>query len=102
MSSKSLLFSTTEKIVKEEINDMETKPNVAKEPITDNISENKIETVNKRDKPKSSKSKKDKSISNKSDKSRSLDKSSSLYKSRSTKSTETKDTEKTLDKSRSV
>ena len=52
------------------INDMETKPNVMKEAITHPISKNKIDTVNKTDKPQAYKSKKDKPIRNKSHKGR--------------------------------
>ena len=70
MSSKNPLVTTTEKMVKEGINDTETKPNVVKEAITHPIAKNKIDTVNETDKPQSSKSKKDKTISNKSDKGR--------------------------------
>ena len=65
MSSKNLLVTTTDKMAKEGINDMEEKPNVVKEDITHTISKNNISTVNKTEKLQASKSKKDKSISNK-------------------------------------
>ena len=42
MSSKNQLVTTTEKMVKEGINDMETKPNVVKEAITPPIEKNKL------------------------------------------------------------
>ena len=61
-------------MVKEGINDTETKPNAVKEDITPTIAKNKIDTVKKTDKPQAYKSKKDKSISNESYKGRSLDK----------------------------
>ena len=89
MSSKNLLVTTTDKNFNEGINNMGTKPNVAKQSITHTIATNKIETVNKTDKPQASKSKRDKSIRNKSDKIRSLGKSSSMDESRSTQITET-------------
>ena len=47
MSYKKSLVTTTEKIVKEVINDMETKPHVVKEDITYYIEKNNIDTVNK-------------------------------------------------------
>ena len=68
MSSKNPLVTTTEKIVKEGINDMETEPNVVDETITHPIAKNKIDTIKETDKPQSSKSKKDKSINNESNK----------------------------------
>ena len=102
MSPKKPLVSTIEKRSKEGINDIETRPNMVKEVNNHPIATNKIDTVNKTDKPKVSKSKKDKSIRNKSDKSRSLHKSRSLYKSRSTQGTETEYTVKKLNKSRSI
>ena len=80
MSSKKPLVTTTDKMVKEDINYMETKPNVVKGATTYTIARNKIDTVNKTDKLQESKSKKDKSISNKSDKVRSLDISRSVDK----------------------
>ena len=64
-------------MVKEGINYTETKPNVVEEAITHPIAKNKIDTINKRDKPQASKIKKDKSIRNKPDKGISLDKSRS-------------------------
>ena len=88
MSSKNPLVTATDKMVKEGINDMETKSNVAKEAITPPIATNKIDTVKETEKPQAFKSKKYKSISNKSDKSRSLDRSRLLDKSRSTHGTE--------------
>ena len=75
---------------------METEPNVVDEAITHPIEKNKIDTVNETDKPQASKSKKYKSINNKSNKGRSLDKS------RASQRTETEDTVKTLNKSRSI
>ena len=74
MSYKKPLVTTTEKMVEEGINDMETKPNVVKEAIAHPIATDKIDAVNKTDKPQTYKSKNDKSISNKSEKSSSLDK----------------------------
>ena len=62
-------------MVKEGINDTETKPNAVKEDITPTIAKNKIDTVNETDKPQASQSKKDESISNESNKGISLDKS---------------------------
>ena len=52
------MVANTEKIVKEGINDMETRPNVVDEAITHPISNNKIDTINKTDKTQCSKSKK--------------------------------------------
>ena len=46
MSSKKPLVTTTDKMVKEGINDTETKPNVVKETINHTIATNKIDTVN--------------------------------------------------------
>ena len=77
MSSKKSLVTTTDKIVKEGINDMEKKPNVVKEDITHPIAKNNIDTVSKTEKPQASKIKIYKSIINKSDKGKSLDKSRS-------------------------
>ena len=102
MYSKNPLVTATDKMIKEGINDTETKPNVVKKAITPPIAKNKIDTVNETDKPQASKSKKDKSISNESDKGRSLDKSRSLDKPSSTQITETEDKLKTLDKPRSI
>ena len=81
---------------------METEPNVVDKAITHPIEKNKIDTVNKTDKPQASKSKTYKSISNESNKVISLDKSSSLNKSRASQRTETKDTVKTINKSRYI
>ena len=64
MSSKNPLVATTEKIVKEGINDTETKPNVVDEAINHPIAKNKIDTVNETDKPQASKTKIYKYISN--------------------------------------
>ena len=75
MSSKNPLVATTEKIVKKGINDTETKPNVVDEAITHPIAKNKIDTINKTEKPQAYKSKKDKSICKESNKGISLDKS---------------------------
>ena len=74
MSSKNPLVATTEKIVKEGINDMKKEPNVVDEAITHPITKYEIDTVNKTDKPQESKSKKDKYISNESNKAISFDK----------------------------
>ena len=54
MSSKKSLVTTTEEIVQEGINDMGTKPNLAKEAITTPIDKNNIYTVNKIEKPQAS------------------------------------------------
>ena len=78
MYSNKPLVPTTEKMVKEVINNMET------------------------DKPKASQTKKDKSISNESNKFMALDKSSSLYKSRASQRTETEEKVKPLKKTRSI
>ena len=78
------------------------KPNVVDEAITHPIAKNKIDTINKTDKPQASKSKKDKSIRNESNKSISLDKSRSLKKSRASQITEAEYTVKTRNKSRSI
>ena len=83
-------------MVKEGINDMETEPTMVKEAIAHPIATDKIDTVNETEKPQASKSKNNKSISNKSEKSRSLDKSSS------TQGNEKENTEKILNKSRSI
>ena len=64
MSSKKPLVATTDIIVKEGINDMETKYDVAREAITHIISKNKIGAINKKDKPQVSQSKIYKSIRN--------------------------------------
>ena len=58
MSSKKALVTTTEKMVKEGIHDMETKPNMVKEATTPPIAQNKIGTVNETDKPQAYKRKK--------------------------------------------
>ena len=50
MSSKNALVTTTDKIFKEGINEMETKPNVVKEAITPPITKNIIDTVKKTEK----------------------------------------------------
>ena len=63
MSSKNTLVATTDKLVKEGINDMETKPNMVEKAITHHMGENKIDAINETDKPQLSQSKKDKSIS---------------------------------------
>ena len=64
MSSKNTLVTTTDKILKEVINEMETNLNMVKESITPTIAKNNIDTVNKTDKPQAYKNEKDKSISN--------------------------------------
>ena len=69
-------------MVKERINNMEKKLNVLKKAITRHKGGNKIEKVNKTDKPQASKSKIYKYIRNESKKVMALDKSSSLDKSR--------------------
>ena len=102
MNSKNPLVTATDKMVKEGINDTETKPNVVKKAITPPIAKNKIDTVNETDKPQASKSKKDKSTSNESDKGSSLDKSRSLDKPSSTQITETEDKLRTINKPRSI
>ena len=55
MSSKNSLVITTGEIFKKGINDMETKPNVAREAITPSIVKNNIDTVKKIEKPQPSK-----------------------------------------------
>ena len=65
MSSKKPLVPTIDKMVKEWINDMETKPNVVEKAITHRMGKNKID-INETEKPQASKSKKYKSISNES------------------------------------
>ena len=77
MSSKKPLVATTEKKIKEEINDMEKKHNMVDKAITCPIAKNKIDTVNEKDKPQASKSLENKSNSSE------LNKGISLYKSRS-------------------
>ena len=57
MSSKYLLVTTREKIVKEGMNETGTKTNVVKESITPPIYKKNIDTVNKTDKPQASKRK---------------------------------------------
>ena len=96
MSSKNSLVTTTDKFVKEGINDMGTKFTVVKESITPINAKNNIDTFNKTQKPQASKRKKDKYTSNKPDKGKSLDKS------RSTQRTETEDILKAVNKSRSI
>ena len=51
MSSKNPLIATTKKIVKEGVNDMETKPNVVEESITRHMGNFKIGAINGTDKP---------------------------------------------------
>ena len=102
MSSKNPLVPTTENIVKEGINDMKKKRNVVEKAITRHKEKSKIDAINETDKPQEYQSKKDKSISNESNKGMELDKSSSLEKSRASQRTETEDTVKTLNKSRSI
>ena len=58
MSSKKLLVTTKDKIVKEGINYMGTKNNAVKEFITHPIAKKNIDTVNKKEKPQASKRKK--------------------------------------------
>ena len=64
MSSKKPFVATTDKMVKEGINDMDTKHNVVEKNITHLIENNKIDAINKTDKQQASQSEKDKSISN--------------------------------------
>ena len=85
-------------MVKKGINDKKTKQNVVEKSITHHKGKNKIDTINETDKPQASQTKKDKSISNESNKGMPLNKSSSLYKSRASKITETEDTVKRLKK----
>ena len=61
------MVATTDNMVKEGINDMETKPNVVEKSITHRM-KNKIDAINKTDRPQVSQSKKYKSISNESNK----------------------------------
>ena len=68
MSSKNPLFPITEKMVKEGINDIETKRNVVEKAITHHKGKNKIDAINETDKTQASQSKKDKSIRNESNK----------------------------------
>ena len=74
MPSKNPVVATTDKMVKEGINYMETKPNLVEKYITHRMGGNKIDAINKTDKPQASQIKKDKSISNESNKCVSLDK----------------------------
>ena len=55
MSSKKALVTTTNKIVREGINEMGTKPNVVKESVTPPIAKNSFDTGNKTDKSQASK-----------------------------------------------
>ena len=87
MSSTKPLVSTTDKMFKEGVNNMETKRNVVKIAITHHKGKDNIETVNKRDKPQESKTKKDKYIFNK--KCMTLDKSRTLDNSRASERNET-------------
>ena len=89
MSSKNPLVHTTEKMVKEGINDMETKPNLEYESITHTIAKNKFDSINETDKPKTIQSEKDKSIRNELNKGIALDKLRSLDKSSTSQRTET-------------
>ena len=74
MSYNKPLVPTKAIMVKEGINNMETKLNVVKTAITHHKRGNKIDTVNKIDKPQSSKIKNDKYISNEPNKGMALDK----------------------------
>ena len=47
MSSRKSLVTTTDKIIKEGINEMRTKSNFVKEDITPDIAKNSIDTVKK-------------------------------------------------------
>ena len=58
MSSKESLATTTDKIFKEEMNEMVKKTNVVKKAITTPFSKNNINTVNKTEKLQASKRKK--------------------------------------------
>ena len=55
MSSKKALVTTTNKIVREGIIEMGTKPNVVKEAVTPPIAKNSFDTGNKTDKSQASK-----------------------------------------------
>ena len=79
MSPNNPLMHTIEKMFKEGINNMKTKHYVVKTAINHHKEGNKIETVNKTDKPQAYKSKKCQSISNESNKSMALDKTSSFF-----------------------
>ena len=70
--------------------------------ITHHKGENKTDAINETDKPQGSQSKKDKYISNESNKGMPLDKSILLDKSRAYRRTETENTVKKLNKSRSI
>ena len=74
---------------------METRRNVVKTAITRDKERNKIDTVNKTEKPQAYKSKKYKSIINEPNKYMALDKSSSLDKWKVSQITEREDTVKT-------
>ena len=102
MSSNKPLVPTTENMVKEGINDMETKSILLQKSITRHKEKNKVDTVNETDKPQASKRERDKSIDNESKKVMVLDKSRSLDKLRSSQRTETEDTVKKLNKSRPI
>ena len=77
MSSKKSLVTTTDDIVKEEINDMIKNLMWRRKPSLLPLQQKKIDTINRTEKPQTSKRKRDKSISNKSDKGKSLNKSRS-------------------------
>ena len=68
MSSKNPLVANTDKIVKEGMNNMETKPNVVGKTITHCMGENKIYAINKTDRPQAYQSKIYKSFINESNK----------------------------------
>ena len=57
MSSKDPLVPTTENMAKEGIGDMETKLNMMEKAITHHKEKNKIDAINKIDKPQASQSK---------------------------------------------
>ena len=102
MSSKKPLVHTTEEMVKEGIDDMETQFYVVEKSINHHKEKNKIDAINEIDKPQAYQSKRDKSIRNESNKGMSVDKSSSLDNSRSSERIEIEDTVKPLNKSRSI
>ena len=64
MSYNKPLVPTIDKMVKEGINDIETKRNVVEKAITHHKEKNKIDAINETDKLKASQSKKYKSIIN--------------------------------------
>ena len=80
MSSKNPLVPTTENMFNEGINYMEKKLNVVEKYITNHKGKNRIDAINKTDKPQEYQSKKYEFIRNESNKGILLDKSRSLDK----------------------